>query len=160
HFFKGVPMNEQFNYIQYHKAAYLFIEKFNRDNTQELLAIDELIPFQIDQPILAGRRFFEFTLYYMNLKKKVEKIAIDMLPKSVSPKHTREQTGTRYVRELLQLLLLYFYDKFGIHNRNENIEKLFLKYSYQLRLINYAVYEQSINKYALGNNKQLNYKLN
>lgn len=60
----------------------------------------------------------------------------------------------------MQLLLLYFYDKFGIHNRNENIEKLFLKYSYQLRLINYAVYEQSINKYALGNNKQLNYKLN
>src|SRR5699024_751454 len=123
--FKGIPMNEQYNFIQYHKAAYLFIEKFNGENLQELLALDALIPFQLDQPVLAGRRFFEYTLYYINLKRQVEKIALELLPKAVSPAHTKEQTGTRYVRELFQTLLLYYYDKFGIQKRNRLIEGLF-----------------------------------
>lgn len=158
--FKGTQINHQFNYIQYHKAAHLFIEKFNNENNQELLGIDELIPFQIDQPILAGRRFFKFTLYYMNLRDKVEKIAIEWVPNSVSPKYTHEQTGTRYVRELFQLLLMYYYDRFGIDERNRLVERIFFTYSYQLRLINQAVYQKSINKYALGNNENLNHKLN
>ncbi|WP_058307336.1 DUF262 domain-containing protein [Gracilibacillus massiliensis] len=158
--FKGVPLDQQFNFIQYHKAAYLFIEQFNRENHQELLGIDALIPFQIDQPLLAGRRFFEMTNYYMNLKKEVEKIALEMLPDSVSPNHSHEQVGTRYIRELFQCLLLYFYDRFGINNKNPNIERLFFKYCYQLRCINQAVYEKSINKYALGRNEYLNHKLN
>ncbi|WP_337018488.1 DUF262 domain-containing protein [Oceanobacillus massiliensis] len=158
--FKGVPLDQQFNFIQYHKAAYLFIEKFNRENHQELLGIDALIPFQIDQPLLAGRRFFESTYHYMYLKKEVEKIALEMLPESVTPNHVHEQVGTRYIRELFQCLLLYFYDRFGINNKNPNIEQLFFKYCYQLRCINQAVYEKSINKYALGRNEYLNNKLN
>lgn len=158
--FKGIPMNEQYNFIQYHKAAYLFIEKFNGENLQELLALDALIPFQLDQPVLAGRRFFEYTLYYINLKRQVEKIALELLPKAVSPAHTPEQTGTRYVRELFQTLLLYYYDKFGIQNRNRLIEDLFLQYSYQLRLIHVQVQEKSINKYALGRNERLNERIN
>src|SRR5699024_9120145 len=116
--FKGVPLDQQYNFIQYHKAAYLFIEQFNRENHQELLGIDALIPFQIDQPLLAGRRFFEITNHYMNLKKEVKKIALEMLPESVSPNHAHEQVGTRYIRELFQCLLLYFYDRFGINNKN------------------------------------------
>ncbi|MFC4387846.1 DUF262 domain-containing protein [Gracilibacillus marinus] len=158
--FKGVPLDQQFNFIQYHKAAYLFIEQFNRENHQELLGIDALIPFQIDQPLLAGRRFFESTYHYMYLKREVEKIALEMLPESVSPNNGHEQVGTRYIRELFQCLLLYFYDRFGINNKNPNIEQLFFKYCYQLRCINQAVYEKSINKYALGRNEYLNNKLN
>lgn len=158
--FKGIPMNQQYNFIQYHKAAYLFIEKFNSENLQELLALDALIPFQIDQPVLAGRRFFEYTLYYINLKRQVEKIALELLPEAVSPAYTNEQTGTRYVRELFQTLLLYYYDKFGIENRNRLIENLFLQYSYQLRLIHVQVQDKSINKYALGRNERLNEQLN
>ncbi|MBR7554515.1 DUF262 domain-containing protein [Allobacillus sp. GCM10007491] len=158
--FKGVTLDQQFNFIQYHKAAYLFIEQFNKENHQELLGIEALIPFQIDQPLLAGRRFFEITLHYTALKKEVEKIAIEMLPKSISPNHGNEQVGTKYIRELFQCLLLYYYDRFGINQRNPNIEQLFFKYCYQLRCINQAVYEKSINKYALGKNESLNYRLN
>lgn len=154
--FKGVPMDQQYNYILYHKAAHLFIEKFNRENHQELLGIEALIPFQIEQPILSGRRFFESTIYYLELKIKIDKIVYEQLPVSVDPHKTSEGTGTRYIRELYEALLLYFYDRFGLNNRNRQIEKLFLIYCYQLRCINYAVFEKSINKYVLGRNGRLN----
>lgn len=158
--FKGIPMKKQYPYVQYHKAAHLFIEKFNRENNQSLLGIDALIPFQIDQPMLAGRRFFEATFYYLDLKRQVEKITLATIPSSMSPHRGKEETGTRYVRELFQLLLMYYYDRFGIERRNKIIEQMFFSYSYQLRLVNQAVYETSINKYALGKHESLNKQIN
>lgn len=160
--FKGIKMNDTSNFVQYHKAAHLFIENFNKQNYQELLGQQYLNAFQIDQPILAGRRFFEYTLHYFNLKKKMDKIIEEILPKSISPYHdaNHELIGTSYTRELLESLLLYYYDKYGLDNRNKYIENDLLKYSYSLRLLNHAVFERSINKYALGNNERLNKDLN
>src|SRR5690625_5090535 len=84
--FKGTSVKEKYNFIQYHKAAYLFMENLNRDNLQELLGVERLIPFQIDQDIISGRRFFEYVLYYMELKQQIEKLALSRLPKPYSDK--------------------------------------------------------------------------
>ncbi|ULG72397.1 DUF262 domain-containing protein [Macrococcus brunensis] len=147
--FRGISTKNTYNFMQYHKSAHLFIENFNDNHYSDLLGIQKLTQFQLDQKIIAGRRFFEYVIYYHDLKKQIDKIVIDNLDVSIKPENG-ELIGTRYVRELYRSLLICYYDHFGIDNRNKFIEKLFMKYCYQLRVIHHSVYEETINNYALG----------
>lgn len=102
----------------------------------ELLGNTKLNQFQLTEPLLAGKRFFDYTLHYLNMLEQVQQ--------KIEGFHEREElpnggAGDRYVRQLYENTLLFIADRFGISTINETVMKkiymmLFLK-AYYVRSI-------------------------
>ena len=149
--FKGISRNNTFNYALYHKASNIFTEQYNNSGNKELLNSTKLNQFQLNQPIMAGKRFFMFCLHYKNLLDKIRsKIKSHFDDKYIPDK----LLGEVYTKQLFECVLLLFADRFGIESlNNDYVIKLAYTWCYKLRLTLMSVYKKSINKYALGNNK-------
>ncbi len=149
--FKGISRNNTFNYALYHKASNIFTEQFNNSGNKELLNNTELNQFQLNQPIIAGKRFFMFCFHYKNLLNKIRsKINSYFEAKYIPDK----LLGEEYTKQLFECVLLLFADRFGIESlNNDYVIKFAYTWCYKLRLTLQSVYKKSINKYALGNNE-------
>ena len=159
--FKGIKNTNVYNYAIYQKASNIFIEQMNRNGSIELLASNELNQFQLTQPLIAGRRFFEYTLYYSNLLEKIQKKISDFSSKN-SNNGNKEmlipstRSGDKYIKRLYECSLLFFADRFGINSITDSVMKQLYTWSYSLRLVMVAVYPETINKYALGRHERAN----
>ncbi|MBC7086864.1 MAG: DUF262 domain-containing protein [Tissierellales bacterium] len=154
--FKGIKTTNVFNYAIYHKASNLFVEQFNANGSSELLAYKALNQFQLTQPLIAGKRFFNYTLHYKNLLEQVQQL--------IHKVHTDEQIPSRragdiYIKQLYECALLFFADRFGIENLSKVVMQQLYTWSYSLRLVMDAVYPQTINKYARGEHERVNHGL-
>ncbi|WP_321328474.1 DUF262 domain-containing protein [uncultured Ilyobacter sp.] len=152
--FKGIKGGYIYNYAIYHKASNLYVEQFNSNGSNELLASNFLNQFQLTQPLIAGKRFFYYTLHYEYLletiKNKIEAFyKYDLIPS--------KRSGDIYIRQLYECTLLFFADRFGIENVTESVMDQLYSWSYSLRLTMFAVYPQTINKYAKGQHDRVNY---
>ncbi|WAA08987.1 DUF262 domain-containing protein [Fervidibacillus albus] len=152
--FKGIKTTNVFNYAIYHKASNIFVEQFNANGSNELLASRALNQFQLTQPLIAGKRFFNYTLHYKNLLEQVKKL--------IHKVHTNEQipskrTGDLYIKQLYECTLLFFVDRFGIENVSKVIMQQLYTWSYSLRLVMDAVYPQTISKYVRGKHERINH---
>ena len=67
-FFKGIKKNNTYNFSVYHKSANLYIEQMNQNNVYEILSEKKISQFQLSQPLIAGKRFFFYTLHYYDLQ--------------------------------------------------------------------------------------------
>ncbi len=151
--FKGLKQNNNYHFSVYHKAANLYVEHFNDEGMYELAGIRKLSQFQLTQPIIAGKRFFLFTLYYYGLKNEIEKRYLNNR-EMPTPDYG---SGNIYVRNLYLNVLIFFVDKFCFEALTDfRIKKLY-KWCYSLRLVMHSVYPETINKYALGNHERINY---
>lgn len=155
--FKGIKGANIYNYAIYHRASSLYVERFNSDGSNELLALKFLNQFQLTQPFIAGKRFFNYTIHYGRLLEKIQK--------QIACFHEREQVprkspGDIYIRCLYECSLLFFADRFGINYLNQSVMQQLYSWSYSLRLAMKAVYPQSINKYAKGQHERANYGIN
>ncbi|WP_323894616.1 DUF262 domain-containing protein [Aeromonas veronii] len=124
--------------------------------------VDELhmaFPFQLDQTIINGRRFFEMIKHYQGLtflfngsalmeRYKLEGYAREILM-VLADYQGRHRTGDRYVRTMFDCLLLYYFDKFGATHLSKAIEKIFI-WAYALRLDMYSVQLASMDNYVVG----------
>jgi len=151
--FKGIKTTNVFNYAIYHKASNLFVEQFNANGSSELLASKALNQFQLTQPLMAGKRFFKYTLHYGKHLEQIKKI--------INKVHTKEQvpsgrTGDLYIKQLYECALLFFADRFGIESLSKGVMQQLYSWSYSLRLTMTAVYPQTINKYAQGGHERVN----
>lgn len=151
--FKGIKSNNTNNFAIYHKASNLYIEQINSSGATDLLSSNHLNQFQLTQPIVAGKRFFHYTMHYKELLKKVEARINNSYKKEERPDL---RTGDAYIKELFECVLMFFVDKFGFESLNDSILQILYKWCYSLRLVMSAVYLQTINKYALGKHDVLN----
>lgn len=155
--FKGIRKNSTYNFSVYHRASNLYIEEFNGKGMYELL-VDKKIPqFQLTQPLIAGSRFFAYTLYYYKLYKKIDKM--------IGVKYSKEEipdthSGDKYVRDLFINILMFFVDRFNFESLTDARRDFLYKWTYSLRLVMKAVYRESVNKYAQGKNERVNKGLN
>lgn len=154
--FKGIKPNNLFNYAIYQKAANLFIEQMNQNGSVEIFASKTLNQFQLTQPLIAGKRFFTYTLHYADLQEKVRKRIHDFHRDGEIPKRG---SGDVYIRKLYENGLLFFADRFGLESLDESVMKQFYTWSYSLRLVMHAVYPETINKYAIGKHDRINKNL-
>lgn len=157
--FKGVKQDNKFNYAVYHKAASLYIERFNTEKVFELTSGKEIVQFQLTQPVVAGRRFFTYTLYYLELYERVISI-IENEYKELNPIILDKDSGNGYVRNLFINVVMFFIDKFDESSLSKTILNKLYKWVYSLRLVMYSVYIETVNNYALGRNKRANDGLN
>ncbi|MGN8646661.1 DUF262 domain-containing protein [Gracilibacillus sp. HCP3S3_G5_1] len=151
--FKGIKSTNIHNYALYHKASNLFVEQFNYKGNNELLASNYLNQFQLTQPLIAGRRFFNFTLHYRSLLEQIKK-RIDIFHQENEVPSQR--SGDKYVKQLYECALLFFADRFGLESLTEFVMRHLYSWSYSLRLVMSAVYPQTINKYAQGQHERIN----
>ncbi|MDK2937389.1 MAG: hypothetical protein PWP62_2397 [Eubacteriaceae bacterium] len=152
--FKGIKGANIYNYSVYHKASNLYVEQFNANGSNELLASKSLNQFQLTQPLIAGRRFFNYTLHYGELLEKIQKQINRFHKQNEIPDR---RSGDIYIKQLYECSLLFFADRFGIDSLTQPVMQLLYSWSYSLRLVMHSVYPQTINKYSIGQHERLNY---
>lgn len=114
-------------------------------------------PFQLDQIVLNGSRFFEMIKHYADLYKQIktsrffEQYCLPDDPSSASEiigflnKYgNKSRTGDLYVRDYFDCLLLFYVDRFGLSEEiNKVVRKIFL-FSYLIRLSMHTVQLASV----------------
>ncbi|MCM3690964.1 DUF262 domain-containing protein [Neobacillus niacini] len=151
--FKGIKTTNVYNYAIYHKASNLFVEQFNVNGNSEILASRALNQFQLTQPLMAGKRFFNYALHYGKQLEQIKNL--------INKDHNDEQipskrSGDLYIKQLYECALLFFADRFGMDSLSKGVKQQLYSWSYSLRLTMNAVYPQTINKYARGRHERLN----
>ena len=152
--FKGIKIHNIYNYAIYQKASNLFVEQMNNNGSVEILATKTLNQFQLTQPLIAGKRFFAYTLHYADLLEKIQKKINDFhKDKEEIPS---KRSGDIYIKQLYEGILLFFADRFGFDSITDSVMKQLYTWSYSLRLVMTAVYPETINKYASGKHERMN----
>lgn len=159
--FKGVSLNSK------HYQAYLqqiichyFVDDYNDDKIRMIDRSNLEYPFQLDQSIINGSRFFDMIRYYGLLFNQIRQIdtyqpfgthersAYNIICFLNSYKN-RNRQGDIYTRELFDCMLLYYIDRFGFEEINKIVWKLF-KEVYSIRIEQYTVKLSTINNYAVN----------
>jgi len=158
--FKGInpDNNKDYPFAKIFRIAHYYTEEYNYSVHKKIIQNDFDYPFQIDQTIINGKRFFEMVVYYDKMIGEIEKINDDTINNDRKILETIKnyegcyRTGDKYVRNLFYCGLVYYKDKFGDKDLSKAVEKIFI-WTYSLRLQMQAVQLASIDNYALGNVK-------
>lgn len=158
--FKGANLNKQ-NY-PYGERLKMINYVVNKVNHYQPISY----PFQLSEPIISGKGFFDFIRYYNDIYKRYQfNNNPSLLMSEVSDKtrkifkrlkdyKNRNRIGDEYVREMFDCAVLYYWDKFGENQLDLAIEKLFI-WAYSLRLESDRVGLPTTDNYALGTNGRL-----
>lgn len=160
--FKGINLEKTstYPYIKQLNITHYFIDQYNQQYERKIDRQTKDFPFQLDQTILNGRRFFEMVTHYQDQvqwlqnfndqHKSLNNTAAKII-QVINSYKARQRTGDQYVRSLFNCLLLYYIDRFGDDELNAAIEKIFI-WSYSLRLKMHAISITTLDNYALDSN--------
>lgn len=155
--FKGLVQSSTFNFAIYHKASNVFVEQFNASDSGLVVGSGKMNQFQLTQPIIAGKRFFTWTLHYVELLKQIQELISDYHVDSPLPSNV---SGDRYVRRLYEASLMFFVDRFSLVAVDDSVMHQLFTWSYTIRIIMRSVSVKTINKYALGRHDRLDVSMN
>lgn len=161
--FEGVSISQENpanNWSKVYLLARQCVNNYKRDNgvlERSKVASQLEYPFQIDQPVVNGETFFEFTEHYYQLARNLGLWGEPTLELNETSgeifdfMQTKASTNWRYrqVKDLFFCELLYYVDRFGEQCLNEAI-RLFFLYAARLRLLLRSLGFASVNSYALA----------
>jgi uncharacterized protein with ParB-like and HNH nuclease domain len=172
--FKGIQVSNKqaYPFAQAYIMNHLYTEQYNTHPHRTLDNKYLDFPFQLDQPVINGKRFFEMIKHYSEImknivatenKEKLMKGDVYFVPKNTNSNFykilwvlanydKRHRQGDRYVRILFNNALLYYLDKFGTEMLEENIIKLFI-WAYSLRLKMQAIKLASMDNHTREGNR-------
>lgn len=153
--FKGISpeIETPFPYAEMYKISHFFVEEYNTNYHRKIDKQKVKYPFQLNQVIINGKRFFEFVNHYWNVKEemyiclKQDEKAKEII-QILDAYPQRFRTGDKYIRNLFDCALLFYWDKFGNKEIGRVAEKLFV-WAYKRRLVQHSVQLASIDNYAL-----------
>lgn len=158
--FKGVNIDAEdaYPFLRTLQITHLSVDNYNHHPVSKANQHQSNYPFQLDQIIINGRRFFEFVIYYqrfnflfdnqkLNESFDLTKTTKENL-KAMDEYEGRYRTGDKYVRSIFSCLLMYYYDKFGAASLSQAIDKIFV-WSYTLRLSYQRLELSSVDNYVL-----------
>lgn len=164
--FKGVNLNKN-NYPHSNRLKMINYVVNRVDHYQPIS-----YPFQLSEPIISGKGFFDFIHYYNDVYKRyryryssncnnnqsllMRKISngTKNIFERLNTYKNRNRIGDEYVREMFDCAVLYYWDKFGENQLDLAIEKLFI-WAYSLRLAQVRIGLPSTDNYAIGSAGQL-----
>ena len=167
--FKGISLDstQQFNYIQMYKINHFYTEMYNTDMNRNIDGQKLEYPFQLDQIMINGQRFFEFVSHYGKEVEKVKEFNNDLNQIKLQIKDTktkaliilnlldtydaRYRTGDLYVRNVFNCCLLYYIDKFGYYKIDEVIVRFFI-WVYTPRIEKHSVRLRTIDNLGASDN--------
>lgn len=155
--FKGIKTDNCYNFTVYHKAANRYIEEFN-NRFYNFISIGTVNQFQLTQPIIAGKGFFEYGLHYEKIKRTIESEIVTpfIKKKNIISENSLSRAGDSYVYNLFLNIIIFFVDRFNIDALTEARMNFLFKWAFSLRLRLKAVYRESVNNYAMGKSKWVN----
>ncbi len=161
--FKGINIEniDNYPYTELIRIAHFYIDRYNNSYQRKIDRNESNYPFQIDQTIINGRRFFEMITHYDEIfkttinndsptsfyKNELNENAQKILS-TINIYEGKNRTGDGYVRTLFDCALLYYIDKFGIREISRAIERIFI-WAYSLRLNYQAVQIASMDNHVL-----------
>lgn len=157
--FKGVSFEGKldFPYSKLYRIGHYFTENYNKDYQRNIDYKKADFPFQLDQIIINGKRFFEMIAYYKNIISNTQKLDEEKfqnfkkITEVLNTYDGRFRTGDGYVRTLFDCALIYYIDKFGTDDIELVINKIFV-WAYSVRMKLQAVQIASIDNHALEDN--------
>lgn len=168
--FKGVNINtsDAYPYVSALRTVHHTVDDYNSHFTRQIDGQNFVFPFQLDQVVINGRRFFEMIQHYQSLdfhrvnSKSLRKLLGDTakhgyaspILETIDSYPARYRRGDRYVRGLFDCLLMYYCDKFGTNDNaaiSRAVEKGFI-WAYSLRLRMQNVLLASADNHALEHN--------
>lgn len=148
--FKGLNLNknERYSYSKMYTIVNHYVDNYNVQCHRQIDKYQPHFPFQLDQAIINGKRFFEMVGYYQKRLKNLETLKENGIIQLINSYDSKSRTGDRYVRNLFDCALMFYIDKFGDVELDKAIEKLFI-WTYTLRLRQHSVQVASLDNYAI-----------
>lgn len=157
--FKGISLSDgkHYPFYQMEVIAHIFCNVYNQDPIRLIDRNHIEYPFNLDDQIINGRRFFDMIRHYMNLYEHIRQYR-ETLPSGSRAKEILNlitsyngsgRTGDGYIRDMFYTLLLYYVDRFGEEELDKVIPQFFI-WAYKLRLQLSAVQLASVDNYASG----------
>lgn len=155
--FKGISLSDgkRYPFYQMEVIAHIFSSMYNQDPIRAIDRNHIEYPFNLDDQIINGGRFFDMIRHYMNLYEHI-RLYRKSLPDGSRAKEILNlitsyngsgRTGDGYIRAMFYTLLLYYVDRFGEEELDKVIPQFFI-WAYKLRLQLSAVQLASIDNYA------------
>jgi len=157
--FKGITMGkiENYPYTKPLRISHFYVDGYNQNNDRNIDLNPMGFPFQLDQTIINGRRFFEMISHYKKVLDDYKSTlsnhpTIDTKARDIiyvlENYEGKGRIGDKYIRMMFDCALMYYIDKFGNIELSRTIEKFFI-WAYSLRLRHQAVYLASVDNYVL-----------
>ncbi len=149
--FKGVNLSTtDYQYVQPMLALDFAIEHYNNDLTRKWDKQSKNYPFQVNQVMINGKRFFEYIQHYKSLHHTLFEGENAKLGDFLK-KHTRytgsSRKGDMYIKNLFMCSVMAYYDKFG-DKELVQAARVFFCWSYYLRLHYQKIGMDSVDGYA------------
>ena len=157
--FKGISFENKkvFPYSKIYRIGHFFTENYNKDYQRNIDLNKTDFPFQLDQIVINGKRFFEMITYYKSIISNTNKLNKEhffnfkKVAEIIETYEGKNRIGDGYVRTLFDCALIYYIDKFGIDDIDLVIDKIFV-WAYSLRMKRQAVQIPSMDNHALDDN--------
>ncbi|MDK4744739.1 MAG: DUF262 domain-containing protein [Leclercia adecarboxylata] len=153
HIFKGVSANKNsWRYATNLVTLDKLMDDFNRDPQRQINGEKMLFPFQIDQYLINGKRFFEYIDHYGSLYESLfhpQSSPVNALLNILTRYEGATRIGDRYVRNLFNCALFYYHDRFG-DEELEKVAEVCFAWSYRLRLQHHRITVETIENAALS----------
>lgn len=151
--FKGINLETtHYAYAESMLALDYAVTSYNADPVRKWDKQLKSYPFQVDQTMINGQRFFEYIQHYIVIHKQLFNDQNGLLHKFIEDYAVNEKMwrkGDRYVRNLFMCAVMYYFDKFGAIEL-ENAAKICYRWAYYLRLNLQRIGMESIDNYARG----------
>lgn len=149
--FKGINLdNTQYAYVDAMLALDYVVETFNADPARKWDKQTKSYPFQVDQVVINGKRFFEYIQHYMAIHTSLF-VGKEAKLASFINNYTRyngsHRKGDSYVRNLFLCTVMYYYDKFG-DVELKKAAQICYRWAYYLRLELQRIGMESVDNHA------------
>ncbi|MFD0990471.1 DUF262 domain-containing protein [Mariniflexile jejuense] len=160
--FKGINIHElnQFPYSKSLRILHYFVDDYNNSFHRKIDQSFYHYPFQLDQTIINGRRFFEMIHHYHNVfntmvrsikNNPILNLQSKKILETIDNYEGLGRTGDLYTRLLFDTILIYYVDKFGENDLNAAIQYFFI-WAFNLRLNYQSLQFSSVDNYVLEHN--------
>ena len=153
--FKGISLDsiicpEMYPFTNLYRIVHYYVDDYNNSFHSKIRNQRFDYPFQLDQTIINGKRFFEMVAHYKILYENIKSLKQNnSILKLIEEYKGHYRTGDIYIRNMFYCALLYYVDKFGYYELDKAINKLFAwAYTLRMKLKNVGI--PSIDNYALN----------
>lgn len=162
---RGVSLRDgkRYPFYQMEIIAHIFSELYAKDPMRGIDQNKLEYPFNLDDQIVNGSRFFDMIRHYMELYDNARSVKTyepyeraKKIFNCINDYDGMERTGDGYVRCLFDTAVLYYIDRFGFEEVDKVIPKLFV-WAYTLRLVSPTVQRASADNYAMQNDSMIRF---
>ncbi|MFT6507693.1 MAG: hypothetical protein ACJAUK_001787 [Colwellia polaris] len=149
--FKGINLdNTQYAYVDAMLALDYAVETFNADPARKWDKQTKSYPFQVEQVMINGKRFFEYIQHYMAIHTSLfvgNEAKLSLFVDKYARYSGSHRKGDSYVRNLFLCTVMYYFDKFG-DVELEKAAQICYRWAYYLRLELQRISMESVDNHA------------